>query len=702
MRFPTQYTLLLLLTALHANGQAQDSTGRVEAAPPARTSPSPTLVDEIKVFATLDTRGNQSDGARAITPREVEASAGTFGDLSRFLQTMAGVASDNDQRNDFLVRGGNPVENSFVIDNIEVPTINQLALSDTTGGFVSMLDAAAIQQITFLAEIPDSRYDERLSSVIEISTRPLTRPARRVISEVGIAGAGSSLTTPFGRTGSLFVSSRHSILQYFTDDIGLNGVPDYKNFFARAENRIDDRNSWWGMSLTGIDSIGINPSGGDPNETNPYNIRYSGWRSTTGINWQHTFSSHSFAVTSLATAAQAQSLNINGQLLADETVYQEASRDAISTLKYDFTTQPVGMLTLTAGVRSSVNDLHYQLNQPLGLQSPYIAQPAPQDATSFDRSFVTGTSAGYVQAVVALGQKARLTLGERAMHWSLGGHAGATGKASLSFPLLGRPVHLGYSENEQMPANLYLLSFDNVHNLGPIRGRQASAGAILLDRRSVKLTVDAYQKHYDHYPVAAAIPQLSLANVADTFGQAFLIFPMVDRGRGIARGIELTMQTMLPGRVSFTATSSYARNWYSGLDGVLRRGNFDLPFSTNLSALWYFKKTFSLSGRFNTYSGRPYTPDDLTLSVEQNRDVFDLTKINGNRSDGYQRLDFRIEQKVQFGRGQLTWHVGLENALNHQNFYDQLWQSRPHPGPPGTAVQYQMPLFPDGGLSYAF
>jgi hypothetical protein len=46
----------------------------------------------------------------------------------------------------------------------------------------------------------------------------------------------------------------------------------------------------------------------------------------------------------------------------------------------------------------------------------------------------------------------------------------------------------------------------------------------------------------------------------------------------------------------------------------------------------------------------------------------------------------------------MTWHAGLENALNNQNFYDQLWQPRIG----GDAVQTQMPLFPDGGVKFVF
>ncbi len=69
------------------------------------------------------TKQDSNEGfERRITMDEIKTSAGTFGDPSRFIQMLPGVVSDNDQRNDFLVRGGNPSENLFVIDNIEIPS----------------------------------------------------------------------------------------------------------------------------------------------------------------------------------------------------------------------------------------------------------------------------------------------------------------------------------------------------------------------------------------------------------------------------------------------------------------------------------------------------------------------------------------------------------------------------------------------------
>lgn len=92
----------------------------------------------VRATVRVDARQTAQDGTegfeRRITTAEIESSAGTFGDPSRFMQLLPGVVSDNDERNDFLVRGGNPDENLFIIDNIEIPSINQLALLDTTGG----------------------------------------------------------------------------------------------------------------------------------------------------------------------------------------------------------------------------------------------------------------------------------------------------------------------------------------------------------------------------------------------------------------------------------------------------------------------------------------------------------------------------------------------------------------------------------------
>ena len=658
------------------------------------------VMTQVEVTTEAPTPEGVEGFVRRISQREVETSAGTFGDPSRFLQTLAGVGMDNDQRNDFLVRGGNPSENGFVIDNIEIPSINQLALSDTTGGFVSMLDGAAVQSITLHTSAYDSHFEQRLSSIVEVSTRPEHGAETRTTTEAGLAGAGSSWARPLGERGSLFVSARQGVLQYLTNDIGLNGVPHYRNAFVRADGRWNERNSWWGISLTGVDSMDIQPSATDVAETNPYDVHYSGWRNTTGVNWQHEFSARSFGVASVAYAQQSQRIAEDAQLLEGSVVYDERTTDRISTVKYDWTRQLGARTTLTAGGRGALDQIDYRVAQPQGLQNPYSSDAEPLNASGMARNFASFSSAGYIQASIQLPKHATLVLGERAMQWALGGHAGTTGKALLTVPVAGHAVYAGYAEYLQMPATLFLLSFNNARTLGPIASRQFTTGVHLVQTTRAKVVLEAYEKRYANYPVAAGLPQLSLANVADTFGQAFLLFPMISKGTGVARGVELTVASKPARSLNLTGTLVYARSWYAALDGVLRRGNYDVPLSASLAGVWSMRHGMALSARYAATSGKPYTPDNLPVSIEQNRDVYDLSRINSVRSSAYRRLDFRFEQGLRLGTGVMTWHAGLNNALGNDNFYAMQWEPRLDNGT--QARESQLPRFPDGGVKYSF
>jgi hypothetical protein len=652
---------------------------------------------EIKVVAT---QPDSSEGfERKITPREIETSAGTFGDPSRFMQLLPGIVSDNDKFNDFIVRGGNSQETLFIVDNIEIPSINQLALSDTTGGFVSMMDNKAIQQMTLHTDTYDSKFDQRLSAVVEVSTTKNVRTLPHAEVELGMAGAGGSIDRPWGTNGSMFLSGRRSILNLLTNDIGMNGVPIYSNSLFRADKRLDEKNNFWGLSLTGVDSIKIHP---DPNnrwETNPYDIAYQGWRNTTGLNWQHVFSSRSFGVLSLSNSEQSQSLRQKAQLLSDATVYAEDTRNGITRAKYDGTLQAKPWLTITAGVRTALDRTNYRLDQPLGLQNPYSENATPVNATSFHRNFSTFSSAEYSQAAFLLPRGMKVVVGQRFSQWAIVGGQAWTPKALFVMPIFGRIAHIGYAEYAQLPPSLCILSFNN-QSLQPIRSRHITGGFEAVHYQRMRLSIEAYQKRYSDYPVALNVPQLSLANITNTFGQAFLMFPMTSKGLGLARGVELGLDCKLSSNFSLTSAVTYSRSWYSGLDGVLRRGSFDLPFVANIAGNLRLGKMMVMSSRYSVASGKPYTPDNLPLSTSQNRDVYDRSKINASRAPAYSRLDFRLEQSHLVKRGMLTWHVGLQNALGTNNFYSYEW--RPRATGAGPLAQDQMPRFPDAGFKYAF
>ncbi|MBM3526409.1 MAG: hypothetical protein FJX57_25950, partial [Alphaproteobacteria bacterium] len=96
--------------------------------------------------------------------REVLKSAAALQDVSRYVQGLPGVViGTNDVRNDIIVRGGSPLENLFLVDNVEIPNINAFANVASAGGTVSLLDAELLQDVTFLTGGDPAPYINRTS-----------------------------------------------------------------------------------------------------------------------------------------------------------------------------------------------------------------------------------------------------------------------------------------------------------------------------------------------------------------------------------------------------------------------------------------------------------------------------------------------------------------------------------------------------------
>ncbi len=247
-----------------------------------------------------------------------------------------------------------------------------------------------------------------------------------------------------------------------------------------------------------------------------------------------------------------------------------------------------------------------------------------------------------------------------------------------------------------LPPSIYILSFNNQASLQPIRSQHITGGFEAIHYQRIRLTVEAYQKRYSDYPVATNYPQLSMANITNTFGQAFLMFPMTSKGRGLARGIELGFDCKLSSRFTLLSAVTYSRSWYSGLDGVLRRGSFDLPLVANIASNLRLGKTIVMSSRYSVASGKPYTPDNLHLSTLQNRDVYDLSMINGMRAPTYSRLDFRLQQSHADQARNVHLACRSAERARDKQLYSYEW--RPRAKGAGVLAQEQMPRFPDAGF----
>ena len=674
------------------------------------------------VTASRDIDPSAGVTAYSISAQDILGSAGTYGDFSRYLQMFPGVTFNSDESDDVLVRGGNPIENLYRVDGIDVPNINHIATEGTTGGLVSMIDTAAIENLDFLTGGYDASYDERLSSVIDIHTREPRGGHRYTQGDVGFVGAGFTTDSPLRNGGSYLISAHRSLLNLFTDDIGLNGVPIYTNVLARASLAVTPVDTVSLLALGGADSINIKPECDDVAETNTIDTQYSGWRGTVGTRWQHLFSRDSFGILTLSDSEDTQDIQQQDQLYngsmpvdADPStfptvpVYSEHTHDGISTFRYEIRAMK-GPFSVSAGLDIRFHRIAYNVAQPTGESSPFSSDPGRSDATSFSPHLSAGETGQYVQLSYRLTNRWTMGGGFRYQTFNYGGHLTITPRWNSAYQVSQHLIaHLSYGDYAQLPPYIYLTAFAQNNQLIPIRDRQIVAGIDIHAAALGTVKLEAFRKDYNDYPVSSEYPTLSLANMVDTLGQEFIWLPMVSDGAGRASGIEVSAQSHIRSHFFLMENIALARDKFSGLDGVLRPGNFEYPLVVNAAGSYRSGKHYEVSYRYEYSTGRPYTPFLVSASVAQNRPVYDMSQVNALRGPAYSRLDFSVTRNFYIGERTLAVYGGLENALDRQNFLGYAWTPRiniywPCTANPTDCVTEvtQMGLFPNFGARFSF
>ncbi len=669
------------------------------------TAPAFTAPEEVKNSGFL------------VAPREVLKNAGALQDVSRYVQSLPGVAiGTNDFRNDIIVRGGSPLENLFIVDNIEIPNINSFATFASAGGTVSILDAELLQDVTFLTGGYPAPYVNRTSSVLQVTQREGSRTAFGGQATLGFAGAGTILEGPLkGGQGSWIVSARRSFLDLVTDDIGVGGVPVLYTLNAKAVYDLTPRDRLWVVNVSGRDNIRLGyreGEGVDDGELSTLDIRYDGWRAATGVNWQRLFGSrgvgllgvtHSEAkvgqrVKDLALEGPPPTGPADEAIAAAPTVYFEDSREGETTFKYDLTLNVPWADKVQAGGSFKIFRIDYRAESPFGNDTPFAPVPGV-DPFALATGFRAYQSGAYVQVTRALSRKASMTAGLRVDDYDYLSDTRVSPRLGVTYRL-GESLswNASYGRYYQQPAFLFLSAFPQNRDVVPWRADHYVTGLAWTPSPDLRATVELYGKRYADYPVAATLPSVSLANIGDTFNVREILFPLTSAGRGRAYGVEMFVEKRLTSRLYGQANLALSRTRHAALDGVLRPGSFDYPFVFNATGGYRLSPAWEISSRVSLLGGRPYTPFDESTSVNQRRGVYDLSRVNAERGPMYARVDVRVDRTFTVGGQPLNVFLGVQNIANRKNFGGYTWNRRAN----GLDFNEQQGLFPILGFDWRF
>ena len=150
------------------------------------------------------------------------------------------------------MRGGSPIENTFYIDNIEIPNINHFPVEGSSDGPIGLLNVDFIEDVNFYSGGFSSIYGDRLSSIMEISFREGAKDKIQPQMNLSMQGFGAAIEGPISDKGSYMVSGNMSYLDLILDPSETGGaIPRYGDAQAKVVYNLNNKNFDEALELIG-------------------------------------------------------------------------------------------------------------------------------------------------------------------------------------------------------------------------------------------------------------------------------------------------------------------------------------------------------------------------------------------------------------------------------------------------------------------
>ncbi|HKL09076.1 MAG TPA: TonB-dependent receptor, partial [Bacteroidales bacterium] len=227
---------------------------------------------------------------RRIGLKDIEKSPGANRDISKVIQSFPGVASTPVQRNDVIVRGGGPSENSFYLDGVEIPTINHFATQGASGGPVGIINVDFIREVDFYSGAFPANRGNALSSVLELKQRDGNKEKLEIQGTLGASEVALTLDGPITENTTFIFSVRRSYLQILFAALELPFLPTYNDAQFKIKTRFDEKNELTLIGLGAIDQFDLNLDANDT-EDQRYILNFipvnEQWSYTVGAVFKH-------------------------------------------------------------------------------------------------------------------------------------------------------------------------------------------------------------------------------------------------------------------------------------------------------------------------------------------------------------------------------------------------------------------------------
>ena len=649
--------------------------------------------DEIVIHAGYFQKDDeQANSSTEFSYEEIRRAPGSAGDVSRILMTLPSIAKVNDQSNNLIVRGGNPIENTFYIDNIEIPNINHFPNQGASGGPIGLVNVDFIQDVTFSSGGFPVLYGDKLSSIMDITFREGNHSEFDGQLDLNFAGFGGVAEGPLPKDkGSWLFSARRSYLDFVVDvfDVGSTVAPVYGDVQGKCVYDINSKNK---LILLGIFADDHNSPGRETAEKN-FMTHYGNqdlYQTTIGLNWRTIWGTKGYSNTSIAYTSN----NYNEDFFETTTGnYSIKNRTHEQSFKFRNINHFRINVAHTVEFGMSSKYLMEDYNNWYASTTNDIGNSVPDLIMNEKiKGYKVG---GFINYIYKPFSSLTTNLGVRSDYFSYNQNATISPRLSLSYQLTARnSINVSTGIFYQNLPLLLLAQNESNKNLKDIKAIHYILGFDHLLTESTKFTMEIYQKNYENFPMDAEQPSLFIIdkNYFENYGS------FVDKGRALSRGIELTIQKKLAVNFYGLISASYFRSKYKNLNDKWINRDFDNRFTFSMEGGYKPSNKWEFSARWIFAGGVPCTSVDIEQSQETHQIVYDKNRINKNRYPAYHSMNVRFDRRFNLKNSNIVTYFSVWNVYNRKNVANYFWNDKEQK----LDKVYQWGLLPIFGVEYEF
>jgi outer membrane receptor protein involved in Fe transport len=602
------------------------------------------LLDVDETLETIEIHGEapvDAPGAAVIDRGELQRVPGTGGDIVKALTVMPGVVNLQIPLgySGVVIRGSSPQDSKVLVDDFEIPVLFHNI------GFRAVLPAESIATLEYIPGGFDVSYGRASSGIVELTTRPGDEK-RSEQAEISVIDGGLLVQGAFGKKSRYMFGLRRSTIDLVLPsiipasvDLSLTTVPSYYDEQFRIDTELSDK---WKLAISSVGTIDTfelyATKDTDAATKRFYNrtafARLTGAAKYHDGDWNANVALSAILPQFIFELGLFQRIEVTQPAVTPrvEVIDTRKTYAGLSNVEWKFGAE--------AQVGREIVDLalprERREGEPMGAIDP-------KDVTqTFHGSFWLPDFAQWMSVAANLDPKIRVTAGLRADETVHNEEYALQPRGKLEYKISSTLTARLSSGAFRRPPEFQSETLNK--NLDSERSTQNIAGLQYEPREGTRIQASTYYTDRSHL-----ITTQMDGTTANT-------------GRGRTVGAEL-LATYRGGPWFGWLSYSYSHSTRIDHPGDAERlFTFDQPHSMNAAVSWKSGR-WQLGGRFQLYSGLPYTPaKGAVFDNDRNLYIPIYADPNSARAPMHHQLDLRVDYSWKWGPTALTAFVDVQNV----------------------------------------